>query len=71
MTYAKNKKVPITLPTASSGQTVTVSVKSGPATISGNTLTLTGRGTVVLAANQTGNSQYLPASQVTTSFIVK
>ena len=71
VTYAKNKKVPITLPTASSGQTVTVSVKSGPATISGNTLTLTGRGTVVLAANQTGNSQYLPASQVTTSFIVK
>ncbi len=71
MTYAKNKKVPITLPTASSGQTVTVSVKSGPATIWGNTLTLTGRGTVVLAANQSGNSQFLPAPQETSSFTVK
>jgi len=71
VTYAKNKKVTIILPTASSGQTVSVIVKSGPATISGNILTLTGRGTVVLAANQSGNSQFLPAPQLTTSFLVK
>ena len=71
VTYAKNKKITITSPRATSGQPVTISVKSGPATISGNTLTLTGRGTVVLAANQTGNSQYLPAPMVTTSFVVK
>ena len=71
VTYAPKKKVTIILPTASSGQPVTVSVKSGPATISGNIVTLTGRGTVVLVANQIGNSQYLPAPQVTTSLTVK
>jgi len=61
----------IALPTASSGLTVAVTVKSGPATISGNTITLTGsEGAVVLAANQSGNTQYGAASEVTTSFTV-
>jgi len=71
VSYSKKKKVTITPPTSTSGQALSVSVKSGPATISGNTVTLTGRGTVVLAANQIGNAQYLPAPQVTTSFTVK
>ena len=71
VTYSKNRKVTITPPTASSGQTVSVTVKSGPATISGNVVTLTGRGTVILGANQQGSAQYLPAAQVTTSFTVK
>lgn len=45
----------ITLPTSSSGLAVKVTVKSGPATISGNTITLTKKaGLVVLAANQPG-----------------
>jgi Leucine-rich repeat (LRR) protein len=57
-------------PTASSGLPVTISVKSGPATISGNTMTLTGVGTVVLAANQAGNANYNAAPEVTTSFTV-
>jgi hypothetical protein len=61
----------ITPPTASSGLPVAVSVISGPATISGNTVTLTGTaGVVVLAANQAGNTNYKAAPQVTTSFIV-
>ena len=61
----------ITPPTASSGLTVAVTVKSGPATISGNTITLAGtEGTVVLAANQSGNVDYAAASEVTTSFTV-
>jgi hypothetical protein len=50
---------------------VSVTVKSGPATISGKVVTLTGRGTVILGANQQGSAQYLPAAQVTTSFTVK
>jgi 5-hydroxyisourate hydrolase-like protein (transthyretin family) len=58
----------VTPPTATSNLPVTLSVKSGPATISGNTVTLTGAGTVVLAANQTGNANYNAASEVTTSF---
>jgi hypothetical protein len=60
----------ITAPASSSNLPVTLSVTSGPATLSGNTVTLTGTGTVVLAANQAGNENYSPASEVTTSFIV-
>jgi hypothetical protein len=48
--------------TASSGLPVTFSVLSGPATVSGNTLTLTGAGTVTVRASQVGDSSYNPAS---------
>jgi hypothetical protein len=61
----------ITLPTASSGLPVSVTVQSGPATISGNMVTITGNGTVVLAAAQSGNENYNAASTVTTSFVVQ
>ncbi len=70
-TYSAGKTVAITAPSASSGLAVTVTVKSGPATISGNTVSLTGAGTVVLAANQAGNEVYLPAAEVTTSFSIQ
>ena len=60
----------ITPPLSTSGLAVTVTVQSGPATISGNSLTITGAGTVTLAANQAGNNFYAPATQVTTSFTV-
>jgi hypothetical protein len=69
-TYSNGATVTITAPAASSSLPVTVTVKSGPATISGNTVTLTGAGTVVLAADQAGNTNYLAAPQVTTSFSV-
>ena len=58
-------------PTASSGLPVTLSIKSGPATVSSNTITPTGVGTVVVAANQSGNANYNPAPEVTASFTVK
>src|SRR5580700_1404562 len=62
---------PITLSaTASSGLPVTFSVVSGPGTISGSTLTITGVGTVVVAANQAGNTYYSAAPQVTQSIVV-
>ncbi len=60
----------ITPPKASSGLPVTVTVKSGPATISGTTVTLTASGAVTLAAIQKGNGNYLPSEEVTTSFTV-
>jgi hypothetical protein len=60
----------ITPPTASSGLAVIVTVKSGPAMISSNTVTLTGAGTVVLAADQPGDTTHAPAKEVTTSFTV-
>jgi hypothetical protein len=60
----------VTVPTSSSSLPVTLSVKSGPASVNGNTVTLTGAGTVVLAANQSGNANYNAAPEVTTSFSV-
>jgi sugar lactone lactonase YvrE len=56
--------------TASSGLAVTLSVASGPASISGSTLTLTGAGTVVVAASQAGNSSYLAAYTVQQTIVV-
>jgi hypothetical protein len=60
----------VTEPTATSGLPVTLKVKSGPAKLVGTTLTLTGIGTVVLAADQAGNADFAPATEVTTSFAV-
>jgi hypothetical protein len=60
----------VTIPNASSGLPVKLSVLAGPATVSNTTVTLTGAGTVLLAADQAGNTNYLAAPQVTTSFSV-
>jgi hypothetical protein len=63
---------PITLAATggASGNAVVFSVVSGPATVSGSTLTITGVGTVVVAANQAGNTNYAAAMQVTQSIVV-
>jgi hypothetical protein len=42
------------------GLALTYVVLSGPATVTGDTLTLTGTGTVVLQAYQAGNGTYAP-----------
>ena len=56
--------------TATSGLSVGFSIVSGPATISGNTVTITGVGTVTVRASQAGNSNYFPAPTVDQSFQV-
>ena len=56
--------------TASSGLLVALSVTSGPATLVGSTLFLTGAGTVVVHATQAGNSNVLAAASVDRSFTV-
>ena len=58
---------PITLSAdgGGSGNPIVFSVVSGPGSISGNTLTITGAGTIQVAANQAGNANYLAATQVT------
>jgi hypothetical protein len=71
ITYADTKSFTISPPTSSSGLSVAVAVKSGPATISAGKVTLTGKGTVILKANQGGNSCYLPAPEITTTFTVQ
>lgn len=58
------------IPTATSGLPVVLSIKSGNATISGNTITPNGLGTIVVAANQPGNATFSAAQEVTTSFTV-
>jgi hypothetical protein len=54
---------------AGSNFPVTITVKSGPATINGGVVTLTGAGTVLLQAAQAGNADYTAAS-TTQSFQV-
>jgi hypothetical protein len=66
---------PITLTAAGGGSgnpiVFTVDASStGTGTISGNTLTITGAGTIVIDANQAGNSTYAAASQVQRSIVV-
>jgi hypothetical protein len=56
--------------TASSGLPITFSVVSGPATISGNTLTIATVGTVTIRASQVGNDNYNAAASVDQTFTV-
>lgn len=57
--------------TASSGQPVSFEVVTGPATVSGATLTLTGApGGVTVKATQAGDGSFLPAPEVYRSFVV-
>lgn len=54
--------------TASSGLTVTFTVVSGPATVSGATLTVTGAGVVTVEATQGGDADFAAASPVRQTF---
>ncbi len=56
--------------TATSGLTITFSIVSGPGSISGSSLTITGVGTIVVAANQAGGGIYNAATQVTRSVVI-
>ena len=56
--------------TASSLLPVSFSILNGPATISGNTITITGAGTVTVRASQAGNGTYLAATNVDQTFTV-
>ena len=56
---------------ATSGLPVSLSVQSGPASMNGGIITLSGRiGEVVIKASQNGNEEYLPAEDVFQSFFV-
>lgn len=57
--------------TATSGLSVSYEVVSGPATVNGSTLTLTGEeGEVAIVASQEGDATYDPADPVTNYFMV-
>jgi len=55
---------------ASSGLPVNFSIVSGPATISGNSVTITGAGTVTVRASQSGDANWNAATSVDQSFAV-
>jgi len=62
---------PITLSaTSTSGLAVTFKLIGGSATLKGSTLTITGAGAVVVAANQAGNTTYAAAPQATETIVV-
>ncbi|MEQ8475280.1 T9SS type A sorting domain-containing protein [Fulvivirga sp.] len=54
--------------TASSGLEVSYELVSGPATVSGNVVSFSDLGTVVVSANQAGNDSFLAATSVEQSF---
>src|ERR1043165_860441 len=56
--------------TADSGLPVTLTVLSGPATLTGNSLKLNATGTITISATQAGNAGYLPAADVVLTFNV-
>lgn len=56
--------------TASSGLPVLYEVVSGPAVMTGNSVSLNGVGTVIIRAQQAGNDVFASASSVTQSFTV-
>jgi hypothetical protein len=62
---------PFTLSASStSGLPVSFTVTSGPATVSGSTVTITGAGGVTVEADQSGNTSYNPAPAVSRTFNV-
>jgi signal transduction histidine kinase len=56
--------------TATSGLPVAFRIASGPATLEGNRVRVTGLGAVTVAASQSGSSAFEPAAEVTQSFQV-
>jgi subtilase family serine protease len=57
--------------TSNSSGAITYSVVSGPATISGSTVTLTGAGSVVLQASQVASGNYTAGTQTATVTVAK
>lgn len=56
--------------TSTSGLTVAVTLVSGPCTVSSLTVTFTGVGSCILAANQAGDGTYAAATQVLRTIVV-
>jgi hypothetical protein len=69
-TYGAAGPYTLTATGGASGNPVTFAVVSGPASITSNTLTVTGAGTIIVAANQAGTSNYAAATQVTQTIVV-
>lgn len=62
--------ITVPIPKSSSGLPVTLSVIQGGTLTSTNKVTASGAGTIIVAANQSGNANYAAASQVTANITV-
>ena len=69
-TALTNDTVTLTATGGASGNAVTFSVFSGPGSITGNALTFTGAGSVVVRAAQAGNANYFAAANVDRTILV-
>lgn len=69
VSYGASPPISLSATGGASGNPVTFSILSGPGSISGTTLTVTGIGTIVVAANQAGTSNYATAPQVTRTIV--
>ncbi|GAB2647375.1 hypothetical protein GCM10027035_46240 [Emticicia sediminis] len=56
--------------TTTSGLPITYQIISGPATVNGNVVTLTGTGRVIIKAIQNGNAEFLAANELMQEFCV-
>ncbi len=64
--YTGAINTPVTLtPASTSGLPVSLEIVSGPATLSGNSITYTGNGTVVVRATQAGDASFAPTTFTT------
>lgn len=73
VTFAPNLQIALTATGGASGNTVVFTVdtsSTGTGTISGDTLTVTGAGNLVIDANQAGNTDYAAATQVQQTIVV-
>ena len=70
VTYGASPTITLSATGGASGNAVTFSLVSGPATLSGSTLAVTGAGSIVVAANQAGSTNYLAATAVQKTIVV-
>ena len=70
VTYANGLTQTLTATTNATGLTVSFDRVSGPGNIAGNTLTITGPGTIVIKASQAGDGMYNAAPDVERSLTV-
>jgi DNA-binding beta-propeller fold protein YncE len=70
LTYAAGLTQTLTATGGGSGNAVTFTRESGPGSVAGTTLTVTGPGTIVVKASQAGNGTHNAAPDVTRSIVV-
>ena len=69
-TFAPGLTINLSATGGSSGNPTLFTVVSGPGAVSGTVLTVTGAGSIVVRAGQTGSGDYLTATTVDQTFVI-